>query len=372
MAQVKVSDLTQITTLQDTDLVLITQDVGGGNYDSKYIDIADMKADFAASGSYWSLSGNASTGPSDYIGTSDNLSLRIRTNNTDRIYISSNGNVGIGTSSMLTGFHVNKSTPYFQTTSIQTGISITDSLSIDFGSSTTGSMGFRGANDGYFSLIHRTPTNNFGATIELGNDSALLSARDGKMAFKTGTATNNNTSYRLHLESDGKMILVNGLPTSYDSSDSQWPKLGVKSTGNTAATIAFCVRNSDDIELIKVWDHQRIVTNRPDTYSPVAALDFYTTLTSTSNFMYMESGSGEIWEQKCNGNIVIGRDITAGSKLGIKGNTNAFPATPAAALHVKGDVRIDDQLSATAGATSGQYLIINCNGTNYKIELLNV
>lgn len=47
-------------------------------------------------GKDWSLTGNAgTTAGTNFIGTTDNVELRLRTNNTDRIRISNNGNVGI-------------------------------------------------------------------------------------------------------------------------------------------------------------------------------------------------------------------------------------------------------------------------------------
>lgn len=44
---------------------------------------------------------------------------------------------------------------------------------------------------------------------------------------------------------------------------------------------------------------------------------------------------------------------------------------PAAKLHLVGTLRIDGQSSGTAGGSSGQHLIINLDGTQYKIALLN-
>lgn len=54
------------------------------------------------------------------------------------------------------------------------------------------------------------------------------------------------------------------------------------------------------------------------------------------------------------GNVTIGSSATVTQKL-----------------YLNGSLRIDGQLSATAGGSSGQHLIINCDGTTYKIALLN-
>ena len=40
-------------------------------------------------------------------------------------------------------------------------------------------------------------------------------------------------------------------------------------------------------------------------------------------------------------------------------------------IQITGSIRINNQLSGTAGGSSGQHLIVNCDGTTYKIALLN-
>jgi len=51
-----------------------------------------------SSNPYWSLTGNAGTNPnSNFLGTTDNQPLVFRTNNSERVRIDTNGNVGIGT-----------------------------------------------------------------------------------------------------------------------------------------------------------------------------------------------------------------------------------------------------------------------------------
>lgn len=56
------------------------------------------------SGTVWSLTGNGGTNTStNFIGTTDEMGLAFRTNNSSRLYISADGNVGIGTTDVATG-----------------------------------------------------------------------------------------------------------------------------------------------------------------------------------------------------------------------------------------------------------------------------
>lgn len=56
----------------------------------------------------WSLTGNAGTDPTtDFIGTPDAKVLKIKTNNQVRMYFKTNGDIGVGTSTPTSKFHVN-------------------------------------------------------------------------------------------------------------------------------------------------------------------------------------------------------------------------------------------------------------------------
>jgi len=55
------------------------------------------------------------------------------------------------------------------------------------------------------------------------------------------------------------------------------------------------------------------------------------------------------------GNLLLGTNTDSGNKL-----------------RVNGTVRIDGQTAVLAGGSAGLHLIVNCDGTNYKIALLNV
>src|SRR5678816_2186649 len=57
-----------------------------------------LQADAAFSQS-WSLTGNSGTTNANFLGTTDNKKLKIKTNNQDRITINGNGKIGIGNTS---------------------------------------------------------------------------------------------------------------------------------------------------------------------------------------------------------------------------------------------------------------------------------
>jgi|GEM_PF-1166374 len=54
----------------------------------------------------WGLNGNAGTSAANFLGTTDNRSLRFRTNNSAKMIIDSLGNVGIGTALPVGEFHI--------------------------------------------------------------------------------------------------------------------------------------------------------------------------------------------------------------------------------------------------------------------------
>jgi hypothetical protein len=57
----------------------------------------------AAAGTNWSLTGNGATNPNtNFLGTTDNVSLKMRTNNTQRILVDSVGSVAVGTAPAFT------------------------------------------------------------------------------------------------------------------------------------------------------------------------------------------------------------------------------------------------------------------------------
>src|ERR1700709_1168530 len=57
----------------------------------------------ASAGSNWSLTGNGGTNPNrNFLGTTDNIGFKMRTNNTQRVLVDSLGNVAVGSAPVFT------------------------------------------------------------------------------------------------------------------------------------------------------------------------------------------------------------------------------------------------------------------------------
>lgn len=61
----------------------------------------------SSSSTFWSLDGNSRTTTANFIGTTDNAPLRFRTNNIERLRITANGWVGIGTNNPTAALEIN-------------------------------------------------------------------------------------------------------------------------------------------------------------------------------------------------------------------------------------------------------------------------
>ena len=79
------------------------------------------------------------------------------------------------------------------------------------------------------------------------------------------------------------------------------------------------------------------------------------------------------WEWAIRGETTLRLNENGNNRICIAsgGNFGINVTTPTSKLHLSGTLRVDGQTAATAGGSSGQHLIINCDGTTYKIALLN-
>jgi hypothetical protein len=131
----------------------------------------------------WSLTGNAVTAGSQFLGSTNNVSLRMRTNNVERMVVDSTGKVGVGTSSPLATIHVKTGA---------SGASSISSLANQFlveGPSNTG-MTILSPDASDSRILFASPGNSIGAQIVWRYSSNLLRIgaynTGGQIAFENG------------------------------------------------------------------------------------------------------------------------------------------------------------------------------------------
>lgn len=89
--------VTGLTQLTQYSIYIVAKDAAGNSTSSDPISVT-------TSGTVWSLTGNAGTNAStNFIGTTDEQGFAIRTGDVNRMFISSDGNVGIGTTQVAGG-----------------------------------------------------------------------------------------------------------------------------------------------------------------------------------------------------------------------------------------------------------------------------
>ena len=332
--------------------------------------IADIEGSLTVTGGDFNDGGDATTA-SRSLGNNGSHILYFKTNNTNRITITAAGNVGIGSSGSY-GFHVNKGQSLFQTTSTLSGAAVQDNLVLDYGGvGGGGAMGLYSVDNGYIRIVHRTPSNVSGATIDFGNDQNTTNLNG--LSFKTGVSTTANSSYRMHIDTDGKVTLVSGVRGTFSATSSDFGKFNIKAEGSSSATHSIHVISSASSSIFKLWDNGRLALNKSAT--PDCTLDVFSSDTGTTLITKFTSGSGQIFAQYANGDVIIGSGISAGAKVAIKGTSSAYAYTVGtipAALHLVGTLRIDGQGTNSAGLGAGKFLTINLDGVDYKIALLTM
>jgi hypothetical protein len=93
----------------NSDTSVYSQNSGSSEYasNSNYCDTAVYAINTGNSNTYWNLLGNAGTNPAiNYLGTSDNKDLIFKTNNIERVRVTSAGRVGIGIAAPVASLHL--------------------------------------------------------------------------------------------------------------------------------------------------------------------------------------------------------------------------------------------------------------------------
>jgi hypothetical protein len=149
----------------------------------------------------WSLTGNASTTASNYIGTTDALPLSLRTAGLDRMTLAANGNVGIGTTAPAKKLHI---------------VSGGEAMRIE---GTNNWIGFAESALGtYNGYLYQTAPNFILGTISGSTKNIQLSPKGipALTAVPTGEIGIGTTTpnYKLHVRSDFEAIHLEGTNTA--------------------------------------------------------------------------------------------------------------------------------------------------------------
>jgi hypothetical protein len=332
---------------------------------------------FLGNNNFWSFTGNSGTNPNNnFLGTTDNQPLVIRTNNTERVRIDTNGNVGIGTNSPTAQFHTTG------TVRLQ-----------NYASGANGAL-LRTDSSGNLSLINFPGSTN---EVLLGNATfAALPSLAWTLSGNSGTNSNNNflgttdnVGLTIRTNNTARMFIT---PTGDVGIGTTTPvsRLNVHN-GHLAIT------NSDNTAReLRLYEPSGAGTNFTAFRAQAQASDItYTlpaSLTATStiatgllqtdangNLSWLNpsalntGSSGASWSLTGNSGtnpnnnflgttdnqpLVFRTNNTEQVRLDTNGNFGIGTVSPAARLHVNGTIRFQG-LPTT---TSGNYLVVDNTG----------
>jgi hypothetical protein len=159
-----------------------------------------LTASFAQS---WSLTGNSGTTPStNFLGTRDNQALVFKTNNGERVRISSTGNVGIGTTNPVQKLHVNGNLNlsagfalYMENKRVLRVDSTNANIFLGNRTGVANTTGFANTATGYLTLSSNTNgsyNTGYGAETLKDNASGYNNTAIGSYAMRNNTSGTNN------------------------------------------------------------------------------------------------------------------------------------------------------------------------------------
>ncbi len=255
----------------------------------------------------WSLTGNAgTTAASNFIGTTDNVALRFRTKNVNRMTINTSGNVGIGTTSPLSSLHVQKTL---------TGTPITTPVLARFSNSTI---------NGYTKVI-------------LGSDN---SSSDGFSTFTAGSTASTqllgfgvgnagSTVTQLNINGDGNV----GIGTTSPTQNLHIERSNAVSTSmmlrNTSSNISYYLATYGSTGAGTYWAGQ-----------------------GSANTTGIQNIGGPLITGATNGLLFSGSLTAEHMRITNNGNVGIGTSTPAHKLDVAGRMRVQ-----TGGGNAGIWLM---------------
>lgn len=175
----------------------------------------------------WSITGNAGTSSSNFLGTTDAQPLRLRTNNTQQMVLDATGRIGLGiatpsfkfevsTSNLLRGINVNNTTSsssgVYGSYNVSTNAGTGDGIGV-FGSG----KGVNGANYGVYGTAS-DGANNYGVYGKV-TTSATTLVGIGTYGLSTGTGT---TNYGMIANSSGAATTNYGIYATATGGTTNW------------------------------------------------------------------------------------------------------------------------------------------------------
>ncbi|HCT30016.1 MAG TPA: hypothetical protein DIW31_04650 [Bacteroidales bacterium] len=304
--------------------------------------------------SAWSFLGNAGTNPTiNFIGTTDNKDLIIRTNNTEKVRVTSNGNVGIGTTSPATKLEVlsglsNNEIARFGGTVSERGLILSSFVvggtnEVGFNFNAPGAGG--AAAISFSTLSTERMIINYDGKVGIGTTTA-----NNKLEINHGTVGNSGLRFtQLNSSStavagNGKFLSVNStgdvILTDAGNSTSTWNirgNTGTNPTNNFIGTTDnqdFVIR-TNNYERIRVTSDGSIgIGTIPQHRLHVAGDVFFSTGENSETFVIQNGPSGYnalrydgdnnlLLLQENAGNVGIGTTDTKGFKLAVAGRVIA-------------------------------------------------
>jgi hypothetical protein len=259
---------------------------------------------------FWSTTGNGSTVPANnFLGTTDNIDLRIRTNNIERAVFNANGNLGIGTISPNTPLHVLSANGFVQrlespsTTGTRLVFQNTSAGGLPWQLISTGSGNAEGAGNLLFLD---------GTTLRM-----ILQSSDGRVGMGTDTPT--------------AFLDVAGVSGSGSSLTLRGGNAGNSSSSNQ---IVFGYAGTTNYR-------NAIKTRHEGGADPNNAIDFY------------------MWDFGTDAAATVGtKHVMSITGNGASGSVGIGTNAPTEELHVAGSIRMVDGNQA-----AGRVLISDANGT---------